>query len=630
MPNVQRFLRSGLDVVVLVIAWVGAFQLRFEGAIPGDQMHRLLMTLPYVIGLKLTMMSLLALGRHSWRYFALRQASLLARAIVVSSMFILAARLFGDSGTYPFSATVRVPFSVIGADMVLSLLGLLAIRAGRRIQSEEAEARSLPVVGMKRVILIGAGRAGVLVARELKGRPDVGLRPIGFLDDDRAKLGEIIMGVPVLGAPEDLGEMVRAGRVDEVIITIAGATGAEVRRLTDIVDGAGLEAKIIPGVYEILSGHVDVLRLRPVEIEDLLRREPVELDLSGIAGVIAGRPVAVTGAGGSIGSELCRQLAHFGPSKIVLIEQAEPAMWAIHRELDAAWTTVEIVPAIADVCDADRVTQVLTQHRPAVVFHAAAHKHVPMMEWNPGEAIKNNVFGTKTVADASLATGVERFVMISTDKAVNPTSVMGATKRIAERYVQHLAVTTGKPFVSVRFGNVLGSTGSVVPIFKEQIARGGPVTVTHPDMVRYFMTIPEAAQLVIQAAALGTAGEIFVLDMGEPVKIVDLARDIIRLSGLEPDEDIQVEFTGLRPGEKMFEELSLSDESATRTTHPQIWVGQGDQFSWDDVDSALAQLVGASFAAPESARQAIVDHVPEIDVLAVDLDREAEEAPAIS
>ena len=351
-----------------------------------------------------------------------------------------------------------------------------------------------------------------------------------------------------------------------------------------------IPVKIIPPLHEILSGSLNLSRIRDVAIEDVLRRPPVQLDSTCIAAVVRGRTVMITGAGGSIGSELCREVCRFAPATLVLVEQAENSLFESHRQLIRQFPELAIIPCIADICDATRMGQIFSKHRPAVVFHAAAHKHVPMMESNPGEAVKNNVLGTAALARLAHSHRVERFVMISTDKAVNPTSVMGVSKRAAELYLQAFSRHSQTRFVAVRFGNVLGSNGSVIPIFKEQIARGGPVTVTHPEMKRYFMTIPEACQLVLQAGSMGKGGEIFILDMGEPVYIVDLARDLIRLSGLTPDKDVEIRFTGIRPGEKLFEELFLSDESAVKTYHPRVFIGRLTSPPWSEIERQVKEL----------------------------------------
>jgi FlaA1/EpsC-like NDP-sugar epimerase len=403
-----------------------------------------------------------------------------------------------------------------------------------------------------------------------------------------------IHGTPVMGRIEDGAHIVRQLEIGEVVIAIPTATGKDMRRIVDLVTVDGVTVRTLPGLDHLVDGRVTVQSIRDVAIEDLLGRAPVELDSEQISDMIRNNVVLVTGAGGSIGSELCRQVARFRPRTLVLLEQAENALYHVHRELSERFPDLELVPRIADICDTRRLDAVFADTKPGLVLHAAAHKHVPMMEWNPGEAVKNNVGGTRAVADASHRHGVGRFVMISTDKAVNPTSVMGCTKRIAELYVQAQAQKSRTTYVTVRFGNVLGSNGSVIPLFKEQIARGGPVTVTHPDMVRYFMTIPEASQLVLQAAAMGSSGEIYVLDMGEAVKIVQLAEDLIRLSGLKPHKDVEIVYSGTRPGEKLFEELAIDGENVTKTRHPKIYIGRGEARPASEVATTVERLVAAA------------------------------------
>jgi FlaA1/EpsC-like NDP-sugar epimerase len=480
-------------------------------------------------------------------------------------------------------------------DFVLSFCAIVGLRSvwrvfierqGNRRRAQESEV----VTAVKRTLLVGAGSAGLLVAKEAEARPQLGVLPVGFVDDDRTKIGTMVHGVPVLGTTSELPEIAHRIRADQVLVTMVDAPGSTVRRLVRSCNEIDLAVKIIPGIHEIVDGKVSLSRARDVAIDDLLGRDPVKLDESAISGDFGGKVVLVTGAGGSIGSELCRQLCRFGVKRLVLLEQAENALFEIHRELIAAYPDLDIVPVIGDITDRARMEVVFQEHRPKVVLHAAAHKHVPMMEWNPGEAVKNNVFGTMCVADLAGEFRAERFVMISTDKAVNPTSIMGATKRVAELYIQSLSGKSTTRYVAVRFGNVLGSTGSVIPIFRQQIAKGGPVTVTHREMRRYFMTIPEASQLVIQAATMGKGGEIFILDMGEPVYVYDLAKDMIRLSGLKPGEDIEIQITGMRPGEKLFEELSVANEAAEKTYHPKIFVGRLAKQSVDALTPKLAAL----------------------------------------
>jgi FlaA1/EpsC-like NDP-sugar epimerase len=592
--HVLRFSQLAIDLTVLSAAFSLAFLMRFDWRPPTDMLGRLALTVPYVVVGQYLVLALFGVPKFSWRYIGLNEIWRILAASVVANVLLLWSRIaFGElQGDYPYLRHGVIPLGAIAANTVLMFIFVGGVRVLRRMLGERLDSRRgvKPVRQPVPTMLVGAGAGGVLMTKELANRPDLGLKPVGFVDDDPVKTGTMVNGVPVLGTTERLAELCARQGAQQILITMASAPGATVRRIAKLAEEAGLPTKIIPGLYEIAGGHVELARIRPVAIEDLLRREPVALDMERIARDLEGSTVLVTGAGGSIGSEICRQVAAFVPSRLLLVERAENNLFEIHRELVAKHRDLEIVPLVADVTDAERVEQIFATHEPAVVFHAAAHKHVPMMEWNPAEAVRNNVFGTKVVADAAHAHLARSFVMISTDKAVNPSSVMGATKRVAEMYVQALASQSKTRFVTVRFGNVLGSAGSVIPIFKQQIAAGGPVTVTHPDMRRYFMTIPEACQLVLQAGSMGAGGEIFILDMGEPVKIVDLARDLIRLSGLRPDEDIEIEFSGIRPGEKLFEELSLETESAEKTSHPKIFVRTRTPSSADQIARDLKAL----------------------------------------
>jgi FlaA1/EpsC-like NDP-sugar epimerase len=595
---VRRIAKSSqrvIDVVVLMAAFALAFLLRFDWVLPSPMWERLFVTLPFVVGFQYLLLVAFGVPRFSWRFVGLREAVRVLEAIGVGAAVLLAVRVVAGQlqGRFPAAEHALIPIGVTLIDLLLAFLGIAGVRGVRRVLGERSEASRRAAHGHRvPTLLVGAGQAGLLVAKELDARPDLGIRPVGFLDDDPYKHGSTVHGIPVLGSTDRLAEFARTYGAEQVLIAIANAPGKEIRRIKELCDEAGLPAKIIPGIFQIVGGKVNLSRIRPVSIEDLLRREPVSLEMDAIAGIVRGKSVLVTGAGGSIGSELCRQVCTFGPARLVLVEQAENALFHVHRELVGAHPDLAegLVPCIADITDKARLEAIFEEHRPELVFHAAAHKHVPMMEWNPGEAVKNNVFGTRAVADVAHARGVDRFVMISTDKAVNPTSVMGCSKRVAEIYVQALAQRSQTRFVTVRFGNVLGSNGSVIPIFQEQIARGGPVTVTDPEMRRYFMTIPEACQLVLQAGTMGEGGEIFVLDMGEPVKIVDLARDLITLSGFKPGEDIEIEFTGIRPGEKLFEELSVAEEAADKTRHPKIFVGKFRPHDWTEVQAQLLSL----------------------------------------
>ena len=583
-PSMSRALstlfRSLIDLFFLSIAYFGAYVVRFDGVPPLQMIKLMVFMWPYVVGFELFVLYVFSVPYFAWRYVGLREAQRVLVATAASSAVLLFVRL---SAVYvvphfDYAEYVLVPIGVIAGNAVLSFLAIVGVRFGRRIMVERS--RSLGLSGGRRggdrvpTLLLGAGQAGLIIAREIGARPDLDIQPIGFLDDDPHKLGTIVHGVRVLGKTEEIEEVTRATGARQAIICVANASAVDIRRLARLCERAGIPAKIIPGIFELLDGKVNLTRIRDVSIEDLLGRDAVTLDLELIEGFLQGKRVLVTGAGGSIGSELCRQVARFNPATLVLVEQTEFNLFTIHQELTQSFPELDVRPIICDVCDATRVDGVFGEERPQVVFHAAAHKHVPMMEWNPGEALKNNVFGTKKVADAADRHRAEAFVLISTDKAVNPTSVMGATKRAAEMYVQALGQASSTKYVAVRFGNVLGSTGSVIPIFKAQIAAGGPVRVTHPDMKRYFLTIPEASQLVMQAAAMGRGGEIMVLDMGQPVRIADLAEELIRLSGLEPGVDIEIVYSGVRLGEKLFEELAFDAEKMSKTRHDKIFVGK--------------------------------------------------------
>jgi FlaA1/EpsC-like NDP-sugar epimerase len=477
--------------------------------------------------------------------------------------------------------------------------------------------------------VFGAGSAGQGTVKELQANPQLGLTPVCFMDDDGAKKGLRIHSLPVLGGRENFAEVVRQYGIQQVIIAMPTAPGMVIREVLELAETAGVPAKTVPGIYEILDGSVNVDSIRNVEIEDLLRRDPVHTDIGAVRELVRGKRVLITGGGGSIGSELCRQVLRCGPAELVLVGHGENSVFETHNELkilqkrhgvhhlngSGESTPTKIEAVIADVRFPDRIRKVIGDHRPQIIFHAAAHKHVPLMELNPSEAVSNNIIGTRNLLDAALALDVERFVMISTDKAVNPTSIMGASKRAAELLVLRAARESGKPFVAVRFGNVLGSRGSVVLTFKKQIAAGGPVTVSDPQMRRYFMTIPEAVQLVLQAAVLGKGGEVFTLDMGEPVMIVDLARDLIELSGFEVGRDIEIIYTGIRPGEKLYEELFIAGENYKRTHHEKILIAQNassSQFVPREFPELISRLQMAAAKDDAAAiRQALKALIPE-------------------
>lgn len=442
----------------------------------------------------------------------------------------------------------------------------------------------------RNVLIVGAGQAGVLVAKEMKQDRSLEMRPVAFIDDNPHIHGLHVLDIPVIGGREEIRAAVERYNVKHIVIAIPSAPQKEFSDILNRCRQTGVNVKTLPRLVDLINGKVSVNMIRDVQLEDLLGREPVEVDLTEIAGYVKNRVILVTGAGGSIGSELCRQLAKFFPQKLLLLGHGENSIYEIESELNRDFPEVNVEPIIANIQDRGRMDHLFAAYRPHVVFHAAAHKHVPLMEKNPVEAIKNNVLGTKHVAECADTYGAERFVLISSDKAVNPTSVMGATKRLAEKIVLAMDRQSQTRFVTVRFGNVLGSRGSVVPLFKRQIQEGKAVTVTHPEMVRYFMTIPEAVQLVMQAGAFAKGGEVFILDMGKPVKIVDLARDMIRLSGLEPDRDIPIVFTGIRPGEKLFEELLTDEEGLSVTKHDRIFVSRGERIERNTLQFIVQKL----------------------------------------
>lgn len=607
----HRRTQFALDLAALVGAFCFAYLLRFEFQIPPRTLHDAAVQLPLVVLLQFV--ALFGFGVYSfvWRYVGLRELTTFARAALVWILPMLLLRI----GLPDALKAWRVPLSVILMDTILAFVGLVGLRVLRRLVYEHFERTKRAGNGgrLKRTLLIGAGRAGVLAVREIHGRGDVDIEVVGFLDDDPLKHGMVIDGVRVLGKVRDLPRLARELQVDQAVVTIAEAPPQAIRRIVEICQRARIKVRTIPGLYEVLQGQVSISRFREIEAEDLLGRAPVRLDEAILARFLTGRRVMVTGAGGSIGSELARQIARFRPARLLLVERAEFALFDVHRELGSLWPELDAVPLVADVTDESRISALFEQGVPDVIFHAAAHKHVPLMEASPGEALRNNVLGTEAIGRLAGEAGVGAFILVSTDKAVRPTSVMGASKRVAELVVQDLdARFPGTRFGAVRFGNVLGSAGSVIPIFREQIERGGPVTVTHRDMARYFMTIPEAAQLVIQAGAIGEGGEIFVLDMGEPVKILSLAEQMIRLSGYTPGKEVEIVFTGLRPGEKLFEELELDGEGMSKTRHPKIYIGRLHPYPATEVAAAIARIRElATRGDPAAVRRFLGQLIPE-------------------
>ncbi len=554
--------------------------------------------LPFFILLKLTIFGKMKLFRSGWEYSGIRDIANILLAcwyfVLISFMMIIIFSYIPKASDkfVPYLGTYfgRFPKGVLVLDFLASVFLVCVARLGIRLYQEEL--RPISAEGVKRVLIVGAGNAAENVIREIHRMKVERYRPVGIVDDDPAKKGIFIHGVAVLGQTSEMRQICEDEEVEEIIIAMPTANQKELRQVIDLCTGTKLKFQSLPGVGDLIDGRVTVSQIRPVDINDLLGRDVVDLDCEAIARFIRDRRVLITGAGGSIGSEMCRQICNFKPTKLILVEQAENPLFEIENELNASHPDIPIEPCVADIYDRERIFALWEEQSPEVVIHAAAHKHVPLMERNPCEAIKNNILGTRNVADASCKFAVNEFVMISTDKAVNPSSVMGASKRIAEIYTQTLNGREGckTQFKAVRFGNVLGSAGSVVPTFRKQIAAGGPVRVTHPEMTRYFMTIPEAAQLVLQAASTGTGGQIYLLDMGEPVKIVDLAKQMITLSGFRPGEDIDIVFSGTRPGEKLFEELRTDGEDIEPTVHSKILIWQSRPNEWEQITQTLRKL----------------------------------------
>jgi FlaA1/EpsC-like NDP-sugar epimerase len=581
------FLQSRLifvvDLLLIIVAALGSYALRLD---LGPLFVYYLPQAYYLIGVSLivkpVVFYLFGLYRRLWVYASIRELMIILAAVTTASVAVsVVLVILRATGSLP-----NYPRGTLPIDYLLTLALIGGLRFGMRLLAESKTWSQEPARRKRRILVVGAGDAGELMVREMQKNAQLMQVPVCFVDDDPAKQRKQIHGVPVLGTINELARVVSQKRIDEVIISIPSAPGRVVRHVADICRSKGVPFRTMPGLYELLGGKVNVNRLREVEITDLLRREPAHLDEALIGESLAGRRVLVTGAGGSIGRELCRQIARWGPAELVLFGHGENSIFETLLELGENFPILPLHPVIGDVRDHDRLDNVFDSFNPQMVFHAAAHKHVPLMEVNVEEAITNNVLGTRNVVEAALSSGVERLVMISSDKAIRPSSVMGATKRLAEAQVLDAARRSGRAYSVVRFGNVLGSRGSVIPIFKRQIARGGPVTVTHPDMRRYFMTIPEAVHLVLQAFAMGKGGEVFVLNMGEQVRILDLAEDLIRLSGLE------LVFTGIRPGEKLSEELWDSWAKYEPTAHPDIvLLAEEDRLSGTELVNKVEELV---------------------------------------
>ncbi len=574
-----------VDSALIVSSLFLSYVLRFNTLDLNPYIREILTILPLVLLVRLGVFVTMGLYRGMWRFTGMHDLIVLIKAVSLSSGLTLAMLfLIYRLSDYPRSVFV-IDWFVILVLVGGSRFAYRLYREGWHKQNSDLKSAS------KNVLIVGAGKGGEMILREMLGNSRLNYSPVGLVDDDRKKRNMTIHGYKVLGNTRDIPTIVDDYNIKEVFLAIPTASGAAKRRIMLTCKSAGVKSKTLPGVGELLRGTARVSSLREFQIEDLLGREPAKLDTASIKEYLRDKTVLITGAGGSIGSELCRQVAQFSPKRLVLFERSEFNLYQIHMNLLELFPELNIHAVIGDILNQNRVEQTLAKFMPEVVFHAAAYKHVPLMEMNPIEALQNNVQGTSIVAHCAHVYGVRKFVMVSTDKAVRPTNIMGVSKRIAELICQGVGSISKTQFVTVRFGNVLNSVGSVIPLFKRQIEKGGPITVTHPEIYRYFMTIPESVQLIMQAGAMGKGGELFLLDMGEPVKIVDLARDMISLSGLEPDKDIKIVYTGLRPGEKLYEELLTAGEAIKSTLHEKIKVADSESVDWPTILSKVANLM---------------------------------------
>ena len=590
-PNIKnRYVLLG-DMIFIFVSILGSYALRFE---LGPLFFQYLPSAYWMLGASIVIKPLIyyyfGLYRRMWMYASVQELRIIIVAVTAASAIISAVMVSFLS----LELFTGFPRAVLVIDWLLSILLVGGLRFSLRMISDVRSSSPIPKNSgkIKTGLIVGAGDAGALVVRELQKNSQMNFSPVGFLDDNPAKLNQQIYGVPVIGTVNDLSTVLDQHKIDEVIIAIPSAPGRVVRLVADICRVKNISFRTMPGIYELLGGTVSVSRLREVDITDLLRRQPAHMHDELIGATISGKTVLVSGAGGSIGKELCRQIARWGPSDLIMVGHGENSVFEALLDLRKSFQGLSITPVIADMRDKNRLNIVFERYRPQVVFHTAAHKHVPLMELNSEEAVTNNILGTKNLVDICVKNNVDRLVMISTDKAIRPKNVMGATKRIAEMLVLQASKRTGRPYCVVRFGNVLGSRGSVVPMFKSQIASGGPITITHPDMKRYFMTIPEAVYLVLQSGSMGKGGETFVLNMGDQIRIVDLAEDLIRLSGLEPGRDIEIVFTGSRPGEKLSEDLWDEGFTFNRTVHPDIYhLASQENLNGIELDDIVEKLL---------------------------------------
>lgn len=594
MTPIRKLIFILADTICISFSLIAAIWLKFDKLEP-QHVQYLLFIIPVLIPVGMVCFWSMGLYNRTLRFTSLPDMVAVFTAVTGYSMLKFCSIFFMEA--FPSLSAVFV------IDWMLSLILIGASRIAPRVLLNVVEMSPFRCWlfnrsndKAKRVLIVGAGQGGESILREIKRNINLPIDVVGLIDDSPKKKDQIIHGVKVLGTTENLAEIARNFLVDEIIIAIPSAAGGELRRIVKLCQSTNVRFKTLPGLQDIIGGKLVSLQLRDIAIEDLLRRPPSEINLAEIAAYVTNKTVLVTGAGGSIGSEICRQILPFQPEKLLLLGHGENSIFKTHQELlgSTKLGNTVLIPIITDIQDREKIGHLFQAHQPEIVFHAAAHKHVPLMELNPEEAVKNNVLGTRNLVDAAHNAKVERFVMISTDKAVNPTSVMGASKRVSEMILKCYARRSQTRFVAVRFGNVLGSRGSVIPMFKEQIEKGGPITITHPKMIRYFMTIPEASKLVIQAGAYGKGGEVFILDMGEPVRIVDLAEDLIRLAGLEVGRDIEIKFTGIRPGEKLYEELLTASEGITATRNSKIFIAKPEEV---DEQALMAQVEKLEMAA---------------------------------
>ena len=576
----KRIIVVGSDIFLTVISYWFAFLLRFNFSIPEAYYHNMLMSMPILVVIRSSSFILFGLYSGIWRYASMSDLARIFKAVALSSVLFVAYVTF-------FYRLAEFSRSVFIMD---SFIVIVFIGGSRFLYRLSREFYFMKSINAKRLLIIGAGDTAERLLREMRQNPNIDYDIIGFLDNNPAKKGRRIHDVPILGQIDDIEEIGIKEKIEEAIVAIPSISGKEMRKIIYQCDNAGITCKTLPAISDILNGTITINQIREIRIEDLLGREHIELNSEQISDYLSGKRVLVTGAAGSIGLELCRQIMKVGPEQLILFERVENEIYNVEMEFSETFHDGPYTLVLGDVLDTKRLEHVMQEYKPQVVFHAAAYKHVPITEANPFEAVKNNVLGTLNVAEISAQYGVEKFVLISTDKAVKPANVMGATKRIAELICQGMNGGQKTKFIAVRFGNVLNSAGSVIPLFRKQILNGGPITVTHPEMTRYFMSIPEAAQLVMQAGAIGKGGEIFVLDMGEPVKIVDLAKDMIRLMGLKVGEDIDIAYTGLRPGEKIHEELVSHSEEIEKTPHEKIMLVKTSSVNWQSFREKIDEL----------------------------------------